>query len=182
MAFLFVLLPRVKNIAVFIFLQIISYCAFRRFFLLFIDFCNPKIPIFTSVYVRTKKHSTMKNLKLLFLSVVFLACYNAEAQTDQNQKYNPRFNADNNCMLRYFYYPNLEAYFDSKNNDFIFRDKGQWVRAAEIPSGYRGYSLNNGLNVTIDDYDDDDITQFIDIHKKKFPPTKGKRMSMAYQK
>ena len=73
------------------------------------------------------------------------------------------------CAGRYYYYPNLEAYFDAKTNEYIYCDKGEWINAPEIPSGYRGYSMYNKLNVLINDYDDDDILQFIKLHKKKYP-------------
>ncbi|MBF6608318.1 MAG: hypothetical protein ITG00_06235 [Flavobacterium sp.] len=79
------------------------------------------------------------------------------------------------CQIRYHYYPNLEAYFDMKREVYIYNDRGQWVEAADIPTGYRGYSLYNKINVPINDYDDDHIVQFINKHKKKFPYNNGRK-------
>lgn len=73
------------------------------------------------------------------------------------------------CTYRYHYYPNLGAYYDAKTNIYIFRQNGEWKKAKEIPSGYMGYSLNNKVNVVISDYDGDDPTQFIKIHRKMYP-------------
>lgn len=74
-----------------------------------------------------------------------------------------------NCKYRYYYYPNLVGYFDAQKNEYILRIDNQWQRLKEIPNGYMGYSLNNKFNVLITDYDDDDVTQFVKVHKKKYP-------------
>ncbi len=74
-----------------------------------------------------------------------------------------------NCVLRYYYFPNIEAYFDTKKSIYIYSEKGKWITAKELPVGYRGYSLYNKINVLVRDYDDEDPTQFIMIHKKRYP-------------
>ncbi len=74
-----------------------------------------------------------------------------------------------NCVLRYYYFPNIEAYFDTKKSIYLYSEKGKWITAKELPVGYRGYSLYNKINVLIRDYDDEDPTQFFIIHKKRYP-------------
>lgn len=78
-------------------------------------------------------------------------------------------NPETNCELRYYYYPNLGAYYDAKQDNYLLFQNGQWTVADEIPSGFRGYSLFNKINVSIPDYDEDDITRFIEDHKKAYP-------------
>jgi hypothetical protein len=73
------------------------------------------------------------------------------------------------CAHRYYYYPNLQAEYDARTNLYLYIKDGNWTSSASIPSGYRGYSLNNNFNVLIDDYDEENITQFLVEHKKKFP-------------
>lgn len=87
----------------------------------------------------------------------------------------PLFNPATNCQLRYYYFPNTEAYFDTFKRVYYYRDKGEWITAEEIPDGYRGYSVYNKINVYITDYDDDYPCQFIEIHKKKFPYVHNER-------
>ncbi len=113
------------------------------------------------------------------IGIVLLACQISNAQTDGIKKYDPRFNPETNCMTRFFYYPNIEAYFDTKENVYLFTDKGEWKKAAELPHGYRGYSLNNKINVPIKDYDEDNITQFLAAHKKKFPYVSSRRLPVT---
>ena len=111
----------------------------------------------------------MKKLNNLFASLLFFALTIAHAQGSKKTESPPTVDPITNCALRYYYYPNLEAYFDTKKSVYIFSQKGEWITASEIPTGYRGYSLYNKVSVFITDYDDDNPTQFISKHKKKFP-------------
>lgn len=79
------------------------------------------------------------------------------------------FNKATNCVLRYYYYPNIEAYFDTQKKIYYYKENGEWQTAEEIPDGYRGYSMYNKYSVFVTDYDDDNITQFVTIHKKRYP-------------
>lgn len=112
----------------------------------------------------------MKNLMAFFL---LLSLSGAQAQDS-----NLLVDKETNCKLRYYYFPNLQAYFDLEKTEYIYRDKGDWKRAAELPSGYMGYSLHNRMNITIKDYDEDDILQFLNVHKKMYPPSRGRRIAM----
>ena len=92
----------------------------------------------------------MKNLKNTFflLSTILLA-YASKAQevakhlelskTATSQNINGQLiDPGTNCVLRYYYFPNLEAYYDTQKNVYHFTESGQWVTANEIPAGYRG--------------------------------------------
>lgn len=113
--------------------------------------------------------ATMKNLNFQFVLFFLFVFQFASGQSLQDKTAPPLVDPETNCSLRYYYYPNIEVYFDTWNSNYIYSQNGQWITAKEIPAGYRGYSLYNKFNVFITDYDDDNITQFIKIHKKKFP-------------
>jgi hypothetical protein len=66
--------------------------------------------------------------------------------------------------LRYYYYPNLEAYYDKLKEIYY-----KWIVAKELPAGMGGYSLYSKVYVTIEDYNGEEPYLLIDIHKKKFP-------------
>jgi hypothetical protein len=70
---------------------------------------------------------------------------------------------------RYYYYPNLEAYFDTQEGLFIYDQQGEWIKTKQIPSGYRGYSIYNGMNFAINDYNGDKPYSKLNDHKKQFP-------------
>jgi hypothetical protein len=110
----------------------------------------------------------MKKVRLLLLCALCFGFNVAIAQNNEPLAKTTSSNSEN-CVLRYFYYPNLQAYYDTKDKIYHLRRNGKWFTAAEIPKGFAGYSIYNNLNVPIDDYDDDNITQFLEVHKKKFP-------------
>ncbi len=110
----------------------------------------------------------MKNLKITLIAFFLIFISAAKAQTSASEA--PKLvDPVTNCELRYYYFPNLEAYFDTKKNIYYFKQQGQWITATDIPAGYRGYSLYNKCRVAITDYDDEDPTQFITLHKKQYP-------------
>jgi hypothetical protein len=118
----------------------------------------------------------MKNFTLVLL--LTLTTQFASAQTSQpSQPINLTLKMDpvTHCQIRYHYFPNLEAYYDNVKSVYIYNNKGQWVVAAEIPAGYRGYSLYNKMKVPITDYDDDNVVQFIKQHKVQFPYNSGRK-------
>ena len=123
------------------------------------------------------KIKNMRNLKITLIAF-FLVALSANAQSMAANT--PKLTDPiTNCELRYYYYPNLEAYYDIKKNIYYFKQQGEWITASEIPNGYRGYSLFNKIRVAITDYDDEDPTQFIGLHKKQYPySTNGKIKNM----
>ncbi|HEX8269867.1 MAG TPA: hypothetical protein VF581_08235 [Flavobacterium sp.] len=122
----------------------------------------------------------MKSFKITLITLSLLAFINVAAQ--QSTKAAPKFKEQTtataapklkdpvtNCNLRYYYYPNLEAYYDVKLNIYYFLQDGKWTTATDIPKGYRGYGMYNKCRTAITDYDDEDPTQFLKIHKKQYP-------------
>ena len=108
---------------------------------------------------------------------MLFCCHVGFAQNAKNiETSTPLFNPVTNCQLRYYYFPNLEAYFDTQKSIYYYKEKGEWITAEEIPDGYRGYSIYNKSTVYITDYDDDYPCQFIEIHKKKYPYINSERV------
>lgn len=118
----------------------------------------------------------MKNLIVL---IVWAIAFSGSAQVDKGDVIlmtDPK----TNCEYRYYYYPNLEAYYDQKKDQYHFKDNsGNWTTAKEIPSGYRGYGMYNKVNVLIDDFDDDNPTQLHAVYKKRYPYINTKRGRMV---
>lgn len=120
------------------------------------------------------KNEAMRKAHYLLIGILFLAMQPARAQKAQMP--DPKAGETilikdpvTQCSYRYHYYPNLCGYYDAKKNEYILKINNEWQRVKEIPNGYMGYSLNNKVNVVITDYDDDDVIQFIKVHKKKYP-------------
>ena len=114
---------------------------------------------------------------ITLIAIMLFCCHAGFAQNAKSAETStPLFNPVTNCQLRYYYFPNLEAYFDTQKSIYYYKEKGEWITAEEIPDGYRGYSIYNKSTVYITDYDDDYPCQFIEIHKKKYPYINSERV------
>ena len=122
----------------------------------------------------------MKKLNHTLYILFLISAIAVNAQSETVKKLAPLTDPVSNCELRYYYFPNLEAYFDTKTSNYILTVNGQWTTLKEIPSGYRGYSLYNRVCVMITDYDGDQPIQFLKAHKKKYPyNNRGKYQEMT---
>ncbi|PWA07448.1 hypothetical protein [Flavobacterium psychrotolerans] len=75
----------------------------------------------------------------------------------------------NYTEVRYYYFPNLQAYFDTKAGLYIYQEDGAWVTSESIAPNYRGYSINNGTYVMLKGYTGDEPYLLLNEHKLKYP-------------
>lgn len=108
----------------------------------------------------------MKTLKSLLFAVCLLLAGNSVAQNTVAMKEKLPIDKKTNCYIRYYYYPNLQAYFDNLEMVYHYKDNGEWKTAPELPQNYGGYSLYNKARVIIDDYDGDRPYDYLSVHKK----------------
>ena len=120
--------------------------------------------------------------------VMLLSVFTTNAQSDLNNSV-----AENTVdstatikVIRYNFYPNLDAYFDNKTSQFIYNVNGEWIKTATIPNSYRGYSMYNNYHVDISDYFGEKPYENLAENKKAFPyysnDRKGKLAAMQAQK
>lgn len=124
----------------------------------------------------------MKNIKKIIILLSFILANKIQAQNNEDKAQNNeqilyedaidrstlKFDNTTQCQIRYYYYPNIEAYYDILKEIYYIKEEGEWTIVEEIPSSFRGYSVYNNANVPIDDYEDDSITEMFPIHKKRF--------------
>ena len=51
----------------------------------------------------------------------------------------------------YYYLPEIETYYYVPRHQFIYLSGGRWVFSTALPSRYRGYDLNRGYKVVINE-------------------------------
>lgn len=71
--------------------------------------------------------------------------------------------------IRYYYYPNLQAYFDTKTQLFIVKQNGIWSTSKTIDINSRGYCLRNGFHVPLKGYITDEPYINIKQHQLIYP-------------
>lgn len=106
----------------------------------------------------------MKNYILLFTALSFFGV-NAQEKVEKKLTIDPQ----TNCELRYFYFPNMEAYYDLKNEIFHYQENNAWITNKQLPNNYGGYSLYKKERVILTDFEGDNPELLIKIHRKMYP-------------
>jgi len=109
----------------------------------------------------------MKAIDKIVLLMLILTGSVSNAQDSKDQSYS--LANEKSTDFRYFYFPNIEAYFDTQEKVYLYKDDGEWIEAEELPKNYGGYSLYNKSRVAITDYNGDEPYLLLQAHKKKFP-------------
>jgi len=114
----------------------------------------------------------MKKITQIVIGMLVLSFNVSQAQValdEVNVSAKQAAEASSFVEVRYYYYPNLQAYFDTKVGMYLFQEDGEWVEAEQISQATMGYSLKNGQYVMIKDYTGDDPYDFIEQHQAEYP-------------
>lgn len=117
----------------------------------------------------------MKMITTLILGILLVSFNQTTAQTAHNQIADVAVTGKGSNEgykyeeVRYYYYPNLLAYYDTKVGMYLYQEDGEWVESEQLDVKTRGYSLKNGQYVIIKDYLGEEPYTLIDQHRKQFP-------------
>ena len=100
------------------------------------------------------KIKIMKQLKTIAIGVIILLSFATKAQVSVNVNIGspPLWGPVGYAESRYYYLPDVEAYYDVESSMFIYYGGGVWIHNAYLPGRYRNYDLYNGYKVVITDY------------------------------
>ena len=70
--------------------------------------------------------------------------------------------------VRYYYLPDVEAYYDVQNSMFIYMSGNSWVHRANLPARYKNYNLYNGYKVVMKDYHGNQPYSNFKVYKAKY--------------
>jgi hypothetical protein len=89
-------------------------------------------------------------MMLLFISA-FPGCetYRYGTQGPQIVVDNPQWAPPYYSGARYYYFPDIECYYDLYSREFIYLDHAQWIYSRDIPYMYRDFDLNNCFVVVV---------------------------------
>ncbi len=108
----------------------------------------------------------MKNYILLFTA---LSLFDVNAQVLLEEEKKLPIDPQTNCEIRYYYFPNMEAYYDLKNEVYHYQMNKVWTTSASLPPCYGGYSIYKKERVVLTDFEGDNPQQLIKEHRKMFP-------------
>ena len=96
----------------------------------------------------------MKTLKLVVLGMVLLLAGATQGQI--SVRFNigspPEWGPAGYSDVRYYYLPDVEAYYDVESSMFIYFEGRRWIHRSYLPNRYRDYDLYNGYKVVMRDY------------------------------
>ena len=118
----------------------------------------------------------MKALKLFVIgTLLFFAASSAQAQISVHLNLGtaPDLGPSGYSDVRYYYIPDVEAYYDVSSSMFIYNNGVTWVHRSSLPSRYRSYDLYNGYKVPMSNYRGN--TPYANFRQHKVQYAKGYR-------
>lgn len=117
----------------------------------------------------------MKTIKLLAIGTLlfFAGSVQAQISVHLNLGTPPQWGPTGYSDVRYYYLPDIEAYYDVPSSMFIYFNGVTWVHRTYLPSRYRNYDLYNGYKVVMRDYRGNTPYTHFREHKRQY--TKGYR-------
>lgn len=92
---------------------------------------------------------TSRFAAILVLVMVFARCGPSSQISAGVQYSNPPWAPPYYSGVRYYYLPDIEAYYDLSDRDFVYLDQGQWLFSPALPPIYSEYDLYNGFVVAL---------------------------------
>lgn len=100
----------------------------------------------------------MKTIKsFIFVAIMSLfsvgltGCFTPYATTTvvQDQNEYPGWAPAYESGMRYYYFPDIEVYYDIVDRDFVYLYEGRWHFSRTLPSIYAGFDLYNGFVISL---------------------------------
>jgi len=112
----------------------------------------------------------MKTLKLVIVG--FLLFFTSSIQAQISVRVNlgtpPQWGPVGYSDVRYYYLPDVEAYYDISSSMFIYNNGYNWVHRSSLPTRYRNYDLYNGYKVPMSEYHGDRPYSNFRQHKMQY--------------
>jgi len=112
----------------------------------------------------------MKAVKLFCIGMVLFLAGAMQAQVSVNVKIGapPPWGPVGFNDTRYYYLPDVEAYYDVPSSMFIYYNGGTWIHRAHLPGRFRNYDLYGGYKVVMNDYRGDAPYSHFKEYKMKY--------------
>lgn len=82
----------------------------------------------------------------------FAGAAQAQVSVHLNIGTSPQWGPAGFSDVRYYYLPDVEAYYDVRSSMFIYFEGRSWVHRSYLPSRYKNYDLYGGYKIVMKDY------------------------------
>lgn len=112
----------------------------------------------------------MKALKFIVIGLIlFLAIFvHAQLSVNVNIGSPPPWGPVGYSQVRYYYLPDVEAYYDVQSSMYIYYGGGTWIHRVSLPARYKNYDLYAGYKVVMTDYHGNSPYTHFKEHKMKY--------------
>lgn len=112
----------------------------------------------------------MKALKFIVIGMVLFLAGAVQAQVALSVNFGspPPWGPVGYTGVRYYYLPDVEAYYDVQSSMFIYNTGGAWVHRKYLPRQYRSYDLYGGYKVVMTDYRGNTPYTYFTEYKTKY--------------
>ncbi len=115
----------------------------------------------------------MKNCIALCFVVAYLTSATAQEikvhNLISNETDTAAENGTVNSVASYYYFPNMEVYYDLDKKIYYYQWEKNWVISEELPVNYGGYSLFKNERIMITIPNGDEPQKYIKLHRKEYP-------------
>jgi hypothetical protein len=112
----------------------------------------------------------MKTIRWIVFGMVMILAIGVQSQVSFNINIGapPPWGPAGYSQVRYYYLPDVEAYYDVQSSMFIYYGGGAWVRRTYLPAQYKNYDLYHGYKVVMTDYHGQTPYSHFKEHKQKY--------------
>jgi len=112
----------------------------------------------------------MKTLKLTVVGLLLFFAVSVQAQISVHVNLGtpPQWGPEGYSDVRYYYLPDVEAYYDVPSSMFIYYNGVSWIHRSYLPSRYRNYDLYRGYKVPMSNYRGDRPYSSFRQHKMQY--------------
>jgi hypothetical protein len=111
----------------------------------------------------------MQPLKLIVIGLLISFAATAEAQVSirVNIGMPPPWGPQVEDDVRYYYLPDVDAYYDINTSLFICFYNGHWVHRRHLPDRYQNYDLYHGRKIVVNNYRGNTPYSHCNYHKNR---------------
>lgn len=128
------------------------------------------------------KQQTLKKRRKSFATILVATCFFIFTFQGQAQRVSVNINVNTTPreVVRYvetpsyYYYPEIETYYDVNSAIYIYYHDDGWVRSRYLPVYYRDYDVRHGSRVVLDYRGDRPYTHYHE-HKNKYKSKSSKK-------
>jgi len=113
----------------------------------------------------------MKKIKLMIGGLLLVLAGTLQAQVVVTATIGnpPPWGPADGAGVRFYYIPDIQAYYDVTDANYVYMSGGRWIHSSNLPHKYRNYDLYGGQKVALRDYHGEKPYENYKDHQRNYP-------------